>query len=152
MPATYDSGLLEEKDQVRFLVQDNKVTSSTTTVTNPAFQDEEIEWALGQEQNIYMAAASLCDSIVTRSGGIKSKKISDMAIVYDTSFYIRLGGRLRARGSGHQIPYCGGISIGDKLVQQMDSDAVQPAIVRNLDNNPAAPSPVVPPSNPLTTI
>lgn len=137
------------KDAVRFLIQD--VNTSKQLV-----QDEEIEWAVDQEANIYMAAARVCRTLVLKAGGQKRKRISDFDISYDPTMYATLAGSLEARGAGHQLPYCGGISIGDKLAQQSDTDAVSPSFAKNLDNNASAPSPATPPvgnnSNPLTTI
>lgn len=145
MSWTYDAALPTTKDQVRFLVQD-------TNSAKQLFQDEEIDWTVTQAANIYMAAAELCDMLTARSGGVKGKRISDLAIQYDPGFYVILGGQMRARGFGHQIPYAGGISGGGKLSQQQDTDATKPSVVRNLEENPAAPSPSQPSANPLTSI
>lgn len=137
--------------QIRLWIQD-------TNTLRQLFQDEEIDWQQTQESNGYMAAASLCDILVAKAGGVRRKRISDFDISYDPVFYLTLSGNLRARGSGHQIPYAGGISIADKEAQQQDSDWVQPAISRGLDSNPAAPQPATPPAggtgsgNTLTSI
>lgn len=133
------------KDAVRFLIQD--VNSS-----KPLVQDEEIEWALTQEANLYTAAAAICDSLVAKAGGVKFKKIGELAISYDPHFYSILSGKLRARGAGNQLPYVGGISIADKMALQADPDWVAPRFATGLDDNPAAPSPATPSANPLTTI
>jgi hypothetical protein len=136
--------------QIRLLIQD-------TNSARQLFQDQEIDWIQTQEMNAYTAAAALCDTLVAKAGGVKAKKISELAIQYDPVFYRQLAGTLRARGSGYQIPYAGGISIADKQAQQGDADWVQPAISRGLDNNPIAPEPANPPQggsgtngNPLT--
>lgn len=145
----YDPALKEEKDQVRFLIQD-------TNSARQLFADEEIAWSLTQEANVYMAAAALCDILVTKAGGgtggVKKKKISEFQIEYDTQLYVRLGAMYRSRGYGHQVPYAGGISVADKTSQQQDTDWVNPKIVRDLDQNPAAPQPQVPRNNPLEQI
>lgn len=137
------------KDAVRFLIQD-------TNTLRQLVQDEEIEWSLTQEMNVYTAAASICETLVAKAGSTKEKKISNFYIVYDPMFYRTLAATLRARGSGYQVPYAGGISQSDKLAQQADADWAPPAIPRGLDNNASAPSPATPPAggtgNPLTTI
>lgn len=149
MPGTwsYDPTDLasSSKDAVRFLIQD-------TQTTRQLMFDEEVTWVLTQEANTYMAAAACCDILVARGGNIKSKTVGDLSITYDVGFYRALAATLRARGLTHQTPYAGGISIADKIAQQGDSDWVPPAISRGLDNNPAAPQPETPSTNPLTTI
>jgi hypothetical protein len=145
MSFSYDPSLTEDKDQVRFLVQD-------TNASKQLFQDEEIAWVLRTEANIYTAAAQLCDLLIAKAGSTRKKIIGDLSITYDVVFYRSLAGNLRARGAGHQMPYAGGISITGKQQQQGDSDATPPSVFRNLEENPAAPSVSVPPINPLETI
>lgn len=132
-------------DAVRFLIQD-------TNTNKQLIQDEEVEFAIAQEANIYCAAASICETLVMRAGGVRMKKIDTLTIQYDPVFYNMRAGQLRARGAGHQLPYAGGISVGDKTAQQTDTDAVAPSILRNINDNPGAPRPGVPPVNPLETI
>jgi hypothetical protein len=142
---TYNANLVEDKDQVRFLVQD-------TDPLRALFQDTEIDWVLEEEQNVYMAAARLCDIIIIRARDIKRKRVGDLDIIYDVDKYLTMANQFRARGLTYQMPFAGGISVSDKLVTSENSDAVQPSIVRNLDDNPLAPDPERPPINPLTTI
>lgn len=140
----YSAALETEKDQVRFLIQD-------TDTNRQLFQDEEILWVIDHEANVYKAAAALCDSLVIKANrGIRSKAISGLRVTYDTTFYMTLAGQLRARGMGNEVPYAGGISVADKQRLQQDVDIVQPAIVRNLDDNPQAPGRANPPINPVT--
>ena len=142
---TYTGSKKGERWQVRLLIQD-------TDTIRQLFQDAEIDWQLTKEANVYMTAAMLCDILVAKAGNVKSKRISELVISYSASFYRSLAGELRARGSGHQVPYAGGISIADKDALRDDSDWVPPAIPRKLDDNPAAPVPGAPSTNPLTTI
>lgn len=146
MPWTYSGNPGScDKDQVRFLISD-------TNIGRQLVQDEEIEWLLTQEMNVYMAAAAACRSLIIKAGGTRRKRISDFDISYDVSFYRTTMGELTARGSSYQIPYAGGISASDKMAQQSDVNAVTPAFVKNLDENAAAPQPATPPVNPLSTI
>lgn len=142
---SYNNELVDEKDQVRFLIQDRDEN-------RPFFQDEEIEWVLTQEHNIYMAAAALCDTLIARSGGVKWKQISKLGIEYNTDFFVRLGATYRARGMSHQMPYIGGISAADKIALQGDTDWVRPTFSRELGDNPEAPSPSIGPPSSLTSI
>lgn len=145
MAWSYDSNLVFEKDQVRFLIQDR-------TSTRPFFQDEEIEWVLTQEHNIYMAAAVLCETLVARSGGVKWKQIDDLGIEYNTDFFRGLATSLRARGLSHQLPYAGGISASDKLSVSGETDWIRPVFSRDLGDNPDAPGPTGAPPDSLTSI
>lgn len=145
MAWSYNSDLSLEKDQVRFLIQDR-------TSTRPFFQDEEIEWMLTQEHNIYMAAAMLCDTLVARSGGVKWKQVSQLGIEYNVDFFRGLAATFRARGLAHQIPYAGGISSSDKLSVQGDSDWIRPVFSKDLGDNPEAPSPTGAPPDSLTSL
>lgn len=146
MPWTYTGNPgSSEKDMVRFLIAD-------TNTSRQLVQDEEIEWLLTQEMNVYMAAAACCRSLIVKAGGVRRKRISDFDISYDVQFYVTTMAQLTARGSSHQVPYAGGISVADKQAQQADVDAVTPAFVKDLDDNPAAPQPSIPPNNPLTSI
>lgn len=129
MAWTYDAALGTDKDRVRFLIQDNNSARQL-------FQDEEIDWVLSAEDNMFTAAATLCEQLVTRAAGVKSKKISEFTIVYDTSVYRELASSLRARGAFNQVPYAGGISTADKTAQQNDPDWVQPKMSRRLHDNP----------------
>ena len=145
MAWSYDNGMGTDKDKVRFLIQD-------TNSSRQLFQDQEINWVISTEANIYTAAAQLCDILVTKAGGLKYKKIGDLSIAYDPAFYRTLSGQLRARGAGHQVPYAGGTSVADKTRQQENADATAPSTFRNLDENPAAPGVSIPPANPLQQV
>jgi cytochrome c1 len=138
MAFTYQSGLDRTRDQVRFLIQD-------TNEALPLFQDEEIDWMLTQEANVYMAAAALCDIRVTQVGGggkgIKRKKVGDLDITYNADHYKALSATLKARGMGHQVPYAGGTSVTDKTAQKQNTDWVRPAVPRGILENPQAPKP-----------
>lgn len=142
MSWTYNPALPSERDQVRFLIQD-------TNTSKQLFQDSEIDWVLTQEMNVYTAAASLCDTLVFKAGAVRAKKIGDFGITYDPSLYRTLGGSLRARGMGHQVPYAGGLTNSDKSTLQLDTDAVQPSISRGQSDNPAAPKADI---DPLTQV
>lgn len=141
----YIGSTIGQRYQIRFFIQD-------TNTNRQLVQDSEIDWMQTQEANVYMAAAACCDMLIAKAGAVKSKTIGDLSITYDPHFYVMLGAQLRSRGMTYQIPYAGGISIADKVAVQDDSDWVTPAISRGLDDNPGAPKPQTPSSNPLTTI
>lgn len=141
----YPKSTVGARYQVRFWLQD-------TQSTRPLVQDQEIDWALNQYANVYMAAAALCDSLVAQAGNTKSRKVGELAIDYDPQFYRGLAAVLRSRGLTYQGPSVGGISVVDKIAAAADSDAVTPAFFRGEGQNPSAPQPAPGAVNPpLTT-
>lgn len=139
---TYGS-TIGDRYQVRLLIQD-------TQTSRPLLQDEEIDWLLTQESNVYRAAARCCDSLVARGGSIGSKTVGDLSIAYNVEFYRGLAADLRARGQGDQTPMVGGLSVNEKITDRADADAIQPAFARGLHDDIGAPGPsFVPPNHPL---
>lgn len=114
--------------QVRFLIGDTDLNAGMV------LQDEEIEWLLTQEANVYMAAAEAADKIIVAmrgatsgtSGAITRKRIGQTDISYangkTSKEYETLAGMLRRRGRGHQLIFAGGISAADKLSRDLDTD------------------------------
>jgi hypothetical protein len=144
-PAKINDPTIGPRYQVRFLIQD-------TTSTRPLVQDEEIDWLLTQESNVYNAAAAACESLVARSAGVLNRKVGDLTIAYDPKFYRELAITLRARGASDQVPFFGGQSIAAKAANQQDTDAVVPAFAVGLDDNPSAPAPATIAPTPLTQV
>jgi len=128
MSWSYNPGLEKPLDQVRFLVGDTKIAKQLV-------QDEEINWALKQEHNIYMAAASVADKLATESRGLRSRTTGSLSRTFGPEFWTARASDLRKRGSTHQVLSAGGLSISGKEVQELDSDAVQPAIKRGMHDN-----------------
>ena len=118
----------DETYQVRFLIGDTNLS------TGMLLEDEEIDWLLATEANVYMAAAMAADMIVTRMNGavvgatgpITRKRVGQTDITYangrTSEQYGSLAGSLRARGSNHQLPFAGGISVSDKATREIDTD------------------------------
>lgn len=119
----------DETYQVRFLVGD-------TNVESMVLQDEEIDWLLTTEANVYMAAAAAADRIATSmsavgfvagtSGPITRKRVGQTDISYangrTSKEYATLSADLRRRGRSHQTIFAGGISDADKLARDLDID------------------------------
>ena len=129
MSATYGSELTQDKDRVRFLIRD-------TDTTNAIFQDAELVWLVGQEQNVYMAAYQAALIAVTKTARSGSRKIGNLSIDEPGEFYKGLAVRLKARGSGHQEAFVGGISIDDKDVLRDDDDWIDPSFATKQFDTP----------------
>lgn len=133
--AGYSTGsTIGVRDQIRFLIQD-------TRTARQLLYDEEIDWTQTQEANVFYMAALCCDTLVIRAGGQRQKRVGDLEIKYDLNFYRSLAVSLRARGSLHQVPYAGGVSIADMLAQEANTDRVPPRSTITEFDNPRARQP-----------
>jgi hypothetical protein len=103
MGSTYsqDPGT-SDKDAVRFLIAD----------TGPSFRmtDEEIQWMIDSEGNLWCAAALACDKLTTMitSGGLSSKSVGGLSESYSTGsveFYTTQAETFRSRCKAGQTLY-----------------------------------------------
>ncbi len=134
MTKTYNSSLGKDKDKVRFLIGD----SDTGDLI---LQDEEIEWLLDTEHNIYMAAGEAADKAASklRRLGIQDLKVGETRIRYDRSLEIREKvSRLRDRGRAHQLVDAGGVFLSDRTDMEGDSSLIQPGIKRGMTDYPGS--------------
>jgi hypothetical protein len=131
--------------QVRFLIGDN-------VEDKMIMDDAEIEWLISQHANVYMAAAAVCDSIAIKiattdtasgkSGPILRKRVGQTDISYASASgrtseeFKALGNMLRMRGSSHQMPFAGGISIADKTSRHEDTDRPRDGFRRGMFDDP----------------
>ena len=121
MSATYDNPSASSKDAVRFLIRDTDTTVALVT-------DEEIEWLLTQEANVYMAAYAAAQTAVTTAARKGRKKIGNLEISdAGGEGYQTVIARLLQRGQSHQTVEAGGISADDKRALRDDSDWIDPA-------------------------
>lgn len=132
LPGTGSTGA--KLDAVRFL--SGQLSSGDTYLV----QDEEISFLLSQDGNIYSAAASIAEHLAGRYGQqADSKKVGDLAITYgqrSKEFATRAAGLRRQAMLRSLTPYAGGISQADKLVQEQDTDRVQPAFAIGMTDIP----------------
>lgn len=132
-----------DRDAVRFLIGD-------TIETAAIFQDEEIDWLVLQNGNIYFAAALAADAAAAQfagaqsQGAVKTKTVGALSISYDDSAraseFRQLARDLRFRGAVNStiITYSGGISKSDKQTREQDTDWDKPSFARGMHDNPNA--------------
>ena len=135
---TYNSSLSTDKDRVRWLIGDTSNADATEFS-----KDEEIQWALTQEANIYMAAASVAMAIYrkSREGGVQELKVGETRIRYDRAMEFRaLAEDLRARGSPYKNPTAGGVEKSDTESMEEDTSLIQPSFGVGMLDNPGATS------------
>lgn len=120
------------KDQVRFLIGD-------TDKCDPLLQDGEIIWVLTQYENTPMnAAIRCCESIISKFSRMADEAVGQVKISfsqkaksYNTTLQM-LRSRLAMEGA---VPYAGGISVSDKITQDMNTDRVRPDFTKLMMEN-----------------
>jgi hypothetical protein len=128
------------RDEVRFLVGD-------TCADEPLVQDEEIAYALGKYSKPNLAAALVLRTLaakmsrlVTSRVGEVSSNCSDLAKAYsDRAKELDPGGIVVSDGL-LVLPSFGGLSISEKETLDADTDAVQPAFRKGMNDIPGGPS------------
>lgn len=102
--------------------------------TRKIFDDEEIDFHVSTDANVWMAAAMLAEVALGTARGLRAKEVGDTRLEY-------LAARApmwRARGLGHQKPYAGGVSISDKEILETDSDWPLRDFARDLHDHDGA--------------
>jgi hypothetical protein len=121
----------QAKDTVRLLIGD--VLSS-----DPQLQDEEINYFVTNRGTLYGAAADACRAMaskfsrsVDQQSGQSKFSFSQMAKAYNTKAaqFEEKAGILTA------VVYAGGISASDVLLQEVNSDRMQPQFTVGMDDN-----------------
>jgi len=132
MPYTYSDNPVssgtaaQQRDAVRFLIQD-------TDVTNGKVTDAQIAFALTEEPNVYGAAARCCEALASNKANISSRSVGDTSIAYDHAAYATLAKTLRLKSrSGFELPFAGGISQSDKDTTESSSDRTKPDFFRGM--------------------
>lgn len=114
-----------KRNIVRLLAQENQTTSQRV-------QDEEIDFLVGEEDNLYLAAARVAELVSGRTGPISAKSVGGLSVSYGAQHYTELAASLRRRGMTHQTVEIGGLSVGDHTSVESDSDRRGPAFTRTL--------------------
>lgn len=122
--------------QVRLMIGD-------TVVAKPLLQDEEISFYLMVDPSVWRAASRACRAIA----GIYSRDADsvqgELKQVYSVrakaynSLAAQYANDAVARGGG--LPYAGGISVFDKIQQELNPDRVSPQFNLGLDDNLVVP-------------
>lgn len=138
-------------DALRFLIGD-------TVEASAVFSDEELDWLLSQNSNIYYAAATAAESAWASyasaesggsgtSGTVKTRTVGALSLTYgiledkDRAEQFKAMAkrfRLQAAIGGGWRPYSGGISKSDKETNEQDSDWDKPAFTRGMLDYPGA--------------
>jgi hypothetical protein len=131
MPHSYggnpvaDGSVSEQRDAVRFLAQDHTPGAMRCS-------DAEIAFALTNEANVWMAAASIVGLVLARLP--TRKKVGSTEIERTHEQYGNLRDWLQSRGATHQMPYFGGLSRAGKSVDRADEDMIQGFFRRDMND------------------
>lgn len=124
-------------DAVRYLA--GQVSTGDDILTS----DEEIAFALSEAgNNAYNAAALVCEALAGRYRSNPTQEtVGQLSITWGdrAKAFTAQAASLRGRGLMRGVaPYVGGISVSDKLIDQLDTDNVVPGFRRSMDDNPKA--------------
>lgn len=132
MSWTYNDGLFNNKDLVRFLLQD-------TDPTDQQLQDGEIAWLLSQYNETPMnAAIRACDVLVAKYTRMCDESVGQVRITFSqkAKAYIQLQNMLINRLAREDArPYAGGISNSDKQTQIQNTDRARPDFTKHMMEN-----------------
>jgi hypothetical protein len=136
MPSyTYVDPSTSDKDAVRFLVGD--IDSGDWLVS-----DEEIDYTLDQEPNVYRAAADVAESIAAKFAREVSASAEGMSYSAQELFrnFMDLAERLRRMAARRARPriYVGGISWAERFKADQDADKIPTHFRSHMHDNPNA--------------
>lgn len=120
---TYDDKLDADLDRVRFLVRD---TDGGTNGTAFNLSDDEINWLLTEEADLYLAAAAAARTLGAKHADGESKTVGPFSISHSNTAqgYEELAQSLERRSQRHAVPtpYAGGIRKSDMATDEADDD------------------------------
>lgn len=127
------------KDAVRWLLGD-------VISTDPQVYDPEILYSLNIRFSVYGAAASCARSLAGKLSRLVDTAQGELKTFYGqrAKAYLAMAAQYENQSTarGGATPYAGGISIADKMLQELDSDRVPPQYNIGMTDNwlPVAPS------------
>lgn len=135
MSFTYDDDQLDTSSlyQVRLEIGD-------TDSSAPLLQDEEINRAIGQERNLWGAAARCCELVsrqLLRRADVRVGR-GGTSLVYSSAAnqYQQMAVSLRKRANGTVAPWSGGRVLADKADLADDNSLVQPIFTKTGGDSP----------------
>ena len=139
MTATYTGDPSSStKDAVRFLCQDTDVTTAGVV----RLQDEEINWVLTQQSNVFLAAAECCDVIAAYWAKIQNTRIGPLNIQRGQApvFYQALAESLRRLAARWSAPVAVFYPVNDPNYQNTNcgNGGPQHIFTVGIDDYPAS--------------
>lgn len=134
MTWTYDIAALATTPlyQVRFLIGD-------TLTADQQLQDEEINFSLAQRPSIYGAGADCCRALASKLSRQADSVEGNQRIMYSSrakAYALKAGEyETKAAVRAGALPYAGGISAADKLLEELNADRVTPQFNLGMTDN-----------------
>lgn len=136
MTWSYDSSLSANKDKVRFL-------TGLTDTTNQRVSDEEIAGVLSlSNNNVYLAAATIADSLAGKYSSSQTIKIDGLSVDYSKraehfrNLAIQLRRTAKTSSGFLGTPFVGGISLSEMDSVREDSDRNPSRFSMDMDSYP----------------
>ena len=122
MTWSYDDTLTEDRDKVRFYVQD-------VDTNEQLLSDEEIAFLLESEGTVRAAAIVAAETLAGKFARFADSAVGDLSISYSQKHtqYLALANRLRRSLALSAVPLVGGTSVSRKQTVEEDTDRVEPA-------------------------
>lgn len=117
------------KDATRFLCGD-------TDQQDPLLQNEEIEYFLAMYNNTPLnASIRCCEAIMMKFARLVDESVGQVKLAFNQKYkaYQAMVKELKQRlATEDASPYCGGISISDKQIQDANQDRVRPDFTKHM--------------------
>jgi hypothetical protein len=120
-------------DKVRLLIGE-------IDINNTNIQDEEIQFFIDEEANVYMAAsmAALAIARKLQAGGLEDLKVGETRLrTKNVGQLEALANRLRERGSAYKLVSAGGVYVADRTAYDANSALIKSSLTRDMHDFPA---------------
>lgn len=133
---TYTGSTKGKRYQVRFLIGD---TDATITATNKRLEDEEIDWRLSEQGNVYFAAAACCEDLLAKWA---RREVGTIGHQQDKrwEWLSKRAVTLRGLAGAASGLFMSGATISGKLDANTDTDRNAPAFAVGMLDNPDGPN------------
>lgn len=131
MTWTYSStSITTDLAKVRLLV-------GLTDTSDQLMTDEEIQFYIDTEANIYSAAAKCANALASQFARQVDKEMGDLKLLASqkSRMFLKLSDVLTARGAMSGVPTSGGISIAERDALSSGADKIGPAVLRGIHDN-----------------
>jgi len=119
------------KDEVRFIIGD-------TDSSDPQLSDGEIEYLLSEYGSPLAAAIPAIESLIAKYTRYADQRTGDISVSYSklVDQYRALLSTIKDKlAAADALPYCGGISISDREIDEEDDDRVPPSFDKGFMDN-----------------
>jgi len=97
-------------------------------------QDEEIDYLLSTEGGTIQAAVAAAQAIAAKLSRQADKTVGrlQVSLSQKAKAYLELADRLHQKAGNLAVPFVGGLTVSDKMINENDVNKVQPAFKRGM--------------------